>query len=458
MRRQRAALQGLIRDDAIAAVEPASGRTVRLLLSDIAPEEGVAIQLFLFETSRTVATAASTHARLGQAARTLAGEHAGPAAWRSACLSTRCPARTFAVAVPRTAAPPLIGVVTHELRAERAPGWAMAPGRRERDLAPQRLSMRLSYTQALQEAGAIAVVLPAHGYVDDTGALLDRLDGLLVSGGPDLDPALYGQERHPALGPDVDRVSDEYEQALLAGAAERDLPLLGICRGLQALNVSRGGTLHQHLPDRSASPTSSATSRSPRRTPSTSRAARCCTGSPAAPTSRSTRSTTRPPIASAPASRSAQGARRDRRGLWDPAARFCLGVQWHAELMTHRAEQATLLQRPRGRRLRPPRAAQPRRLTRAATIWGWPLVVISTPSRSWSSRPGGGLRGMPRRRGRWVHLRMCQSCGHIGCCDNSPGRHATAHHAATGHPIIRSAEPGEDWSWCYVDELMFRLR
>ena len=56
---------------------------------------------------------------------------------------------------------------------------------------------------------------------------------------------------------------------------------------------------------------------------------------------------------------------------------------------------------------------------------------------------------------RWVHLRMCQTCGHIGCCDNSPGRHATAHHAATGHPIIRSAEPGEDWSWCYVDELMF---
>ena len=58
----------------------------------------------------------------------------------------------------------------------------------------------------------------------------------------------------------------------------------------------------------------------------------------------------------------------------------------------------------------------------------------------------------------WVHLRMCQTCGHIGCCDNSPGRHATAHHHATAHPIIRSAESGEDWSWCYVDEVMFRLR
>jgi ubiquitin-hydrolase Zn-finger-containing protein len=59
--------------------------------------------------------------------------------------------------------------------------------------------------------------------------------------------------------------------------------------------------------------------------------------------------------------------------------------------------------------------------------------------------------------GRWVHLRMCQTCGHIGCCDNSPGRHATEHHHATGHPIIRSVEPGEEWSWCYVDRLMFQL-
>ena len=57
----------------------------------------------------------------------------------------------------------------------------------------------------------------------------------------------------------------------------------------------------------------------------------------------------------------------------------------------------------------------------------------------------------------WVHLRMCQTCGHIGCCDNSVGRHATAHHGSSGHPIIRSVEPGEEWSWCYEDELMFIL-
>ena len=55
----------------------------------------------------------------------------------------------------------------------------------------------------------------------------------------------------------------------------------------------------------------------------------------------------------------------------------------------------------------------------------------------------------------WVHLRLCTECGTIGCCDDSPNRHATAHYHATGHPIIRSAEPGEDWFWCYVDELAF---
>jgi uncharacterized UBP type Zn finger protein len=49
----------------------------------------------------------------------------------------------------------------------------------------------------------------------------------------------------------------------------------------------------------------------------------------------------------------------------------------------------------------------------------------------------------------WVHLRICMTCGHVGCCDNSKNKHATKHHEATGHPIIRSYEPGEDWLWCY---------
>jgi uncharacterized UBP type Zn finger protein len=55
--------------------------------------------------------------------------------------------------------------------------------------------------------------------------------------------------------------------------------------------------------------------------------------------------------------------------------------------------------------------------------------------------------------GKWLHLRICLTCGHVGCCDNSPNRHATAHYHATSHPLIRSIEPGEEWSWCYVDEV-----
>ncbi len=55
----------------------------------------------------------------------------------------------------------------------------------------------------------------------------------------------------------------------------------------------------------------------------------------------------------------------------------------------------------------------------------------------------------------WVHLRRCIECGHVGCCDNSPNRHATKHFHGTQHPLIQSFEPGEDWFWCYVDELMF---
>lgn len=56
----------------------------------------------------------------------------------------------------------------------------------------------------------------------------------------------------------------------------------------------------------------------------------------------------------------------------------------------------------------------------------------------------------------WVHLRICQSCGHVGCCDSSPNKHATAHFRANpDHPVVRSYEPGEDWWWCYLDEMVF---
>ena len=82
------------------------------------------------------------------------------------------------------------------------------------------------------------------------------------------------------------------------------------------------------------------------------------------------------------------------------------------------------------------------------------ITVTSVPTRA----EVPGCEECLKIGGQWVHLRVCLSCGKIGCCDNSPNRHATGHNEATGHPIIRSVEPGEDWSWCYPDELMFRVR
>ena len=66
-----------------------------------------------------------------------------------------------------------------------------------------------------------------------------------------------------------------------------------------------------------------------------------------------------------------------------------------------------------------------------------------------------GCEDCLRMGGKWLHLRICLTCGHVGCCDDSPNRHATAHAHTTSHPIIRSLEPGEVWSWCYVDDVGF---
>jgi len=243
------------------------------------------------------------------------------------------------------AAPPLIGVVTHELRAEPVPAWAPAPGRRERDLIPARLSMRLTYTQAVQEAGGVAVVVPAHGFVDDTAALLDRLDGLVISGGPDIDPAVYGQVPHPQLGPGVDRVGDEYELALLAGAAERDLPVFAICRGMQALNVSRGGTLHQHLPDRTTlehNQGHAALETAHRVSVESGSLLRRITGAGTLDVN----SYHHQAIDRIGAGLRVCAVAHDStiEAVWDSSARFCLGVQWHPEVLTHRSEHASLFQ------------------------------------------------------------------------------------------------------------------
>ncbi|ORW08598.1 glutamine amidotransferase [Mycobacterium kyorinense] len=106
-----------------------------------------------------------------------------------------------------------------------------------------------AYFQGVTLAGGVAVLLPPQP-VDAgiAGRVLDGLDGLVITGGKDVDPATYGRPPHPASDePGPER--DAWEFALLRGALDRKLPVLGICRGAQVLNVALGGTLHQHLPD-----------------------------------------------------------------------------------------------------------------------------------------------------------------------------------------------------------------
>src|SRR5882757_3160985 len=108
----------------------------------------------------------------------------------------------------------------------------------------------LSYARAIHGAGGMMAMLPPdRRATEDPGELLDRLDALVLGGGADIDPESQGVEAHPeTVGTNPDR--DHFEIALAKGALERGMPLLGVCRGMQILNLACGGTLDQHLPDR----------------------------------------------------------------------------------------------------------------------------------------------------------------------------------------------------------------
>jgi putative glutamine amidotransferase len=106
-----------------------------------------------------------------------------------------------------------------------------------------------NYVDSVQRAGGLAVLLPPDpAVIEQPDEVLDRIDGLLLAGGADLDPASYGAEPHPKTSGTVPE-RDAFELALATRALERDIPFLGVCRGMQVMNVARGGTLIQHLPD-----------------------------------------------------------------------------------------------------------------------------------------------------------------------------------------------------------------
>lgn len=137
---------------------------------------------------------------------------------------------------------PLVGISTSEVR---------SPGDRElvAQGEPPRTEVALGerYLAAVRAGGGMPVIL-APVPEDSIESLLGRLDALVLSGGPDLHPSAYGALPHSELGP-TDPELDRFELELARGAVVRGLPVLGICRGMQVLNVALGGTLHQHLPD-----------------------------------------------------------------------------------------------------------------------------------------------------------------------------------------------------------------
>jgi putative glutamine amidotransferase len=234
---------------------------------------------------------------------------------------------------------PLIGVTTSEVRVpDHVDPLPQSDPRRAE------MALGMKYLVAIDRAGGIPVVLPPLEY-EDVPALLDRLDGVCLSGGPDMDPGTYGGRYHPQLGP-IEPELDRWELALVREADARDMPILAICRGLQLLNVARGGNLFQHLPEEPGGAVAH------RLQGKGLHGSHDVTVDPDSTLARALGGTADPHVNSY----HHQAARRLGRGVkavaWAPdgvvegielADRdFAVGVQWHAEAIVERPEQLTL--------------------------------------------------------------------------------------------------------------------
>jgi putative glutamine amidotransferase len=228
---------------------------------------------------------------------------------------------------------PLIGITTSELR----PG-TLRTLRRE-GLAPHdELTLGTTYPKAIDAAGAMAVVL-APVDLEAVPALVARLDGICLAGGPDLDPALYGAlERHPELGP-TNAEHDAFELAVARAADAAGLPVLGICRGAQALNVARGGTLHQHVAGHRQAELAGTPTQRVVVAPDSLLAAVTGAGDALEINSFHHQAVDALGAGLRVVARAADGTVE---AIEDPARPFLLGVQWHAETLVERAEHAAL--------------------------------------------------------------------------------------------------------------------
>ena len=228
---------------------------------------------------------------------------------------------------------PLIGITTSELR----PGTLRTLLRD--GLAPHdEMMLGTTYPKAIDAAGAIPVVL-APIALAAVPSLVGRLDGLCLAGGPDLDPTLYGAlERHPELGA-TNAEHDAFELAVARAADAAGLPILGICRGAQALNVARGGTLHQHVAGHRQTESAGTPTQRVAVTPDSLLAAVTGTGDTLAINSFHHQAVDILGAGLRVVARAADGTVE---AVEDPAHAFVLGVQWHAETLTERPEHGAL--------------------------------------------------------------------------------------------------------------------